>query len=105
MIRGGWVRLSVAELDRAVRFYVETLGMKLVSEAEESATIDCGDGFRIELAKAPPGEHRGAVAVGLRPKMPLAEAIAILENRGVTFDATHGFHDPDGNVLYLALDE
>ena len=101
MIRGGLVRLSVAELDRAVRFYIETLGLKLVSETEESAVIDCGDGFQLVLAKAPPGEHRGAVAVGLHPKMPLAEAIAILENRGVTFDASQEFYDPDGNVVYL----
>ena len=104
MIAGGLVRLPVADLGRAVRFYVETLGMKLVREAEAAAVIDCGEGFSIELAQSPSGEHRGAVAVGLRPKMELAQSIAILENRGITFHAGHRFHDPDGNVLFLAVE-
>jgi len=101
MILGGLVKLPVSDLDRAVRFYVETLGMKLVEDAGEGAVIDAGDGFRIALARSASGEHRGAVAVGLRPKMELAQSIAILENRGVTFDAQHRFSDPDGNVLFL----
>jgi catechol 2,3-dioxygenase-like lactoylglutathione lyase family enzyme len=103
VILGGVVRLPVVDLDRAVRFYVETLGMKLVEEATEAAVIDAGDGFRIALARSPSGEHRGAVAVGLRPKMELAQSIAILENRGITFDPQHRFSDPDGNVLYLIV--
>lgn len=102
MIRGGSVRLPVADVSQAVRFYVETLGMKLVEERPGDAVIDCGEGFLIELAQTPGGEHRGAVAVGLRPKIPLAEARSILENRGVTFDPSNRFVDPDGNVLYLA---
>lgn len=102
MIRGGIVRLGVTDLDRAVRFYVETLGMKLVEEAEARAVIDCGDGFRLELAASPSAaKGGGAVAIGLHPKMPLDEAIAILENRGVVFDAERRFTDPDGHVLFL----
>jgi catechol 2,3-dioxygenase-like lactoylglutathione lyase family enzyme len=101
MICGGFVRLFVADLDRAVRFYVETLGVKLVDESDARAVVDCGDGLLVELARAPGGEHRGGTAVGLLPKVPLSEAIQILENRGVHFDASHGFRDPDGNLLYL----
>lgn len=101
MIRGGLVRLPVADVGRAVRFYVETLGMKLVAERADDAVIDCGDGFSIELAKTPGGEHKGAVSVGLRPKIPLAEAKAILENRGVAIDASNHFVDPDDNHLFL----
>ena len=55
-------------------------------------------------------EGRGAFApsVGLYPKVPLREAVAIFENRGVKFDVKDDgpvtlahFRDPDDNVLYL----
>ncbi|CAN5922862.1 hypothetical protein BH11MYX4_BH11MYX4_30740 [soil metagenome] len=111
MIRGGLVTLFVRDLDRAVRFYVETLGMKLVEEAGSSwAVIDAGDGFRIGLHEGAGIEGRGASApsVGLYPKVPLREAVAIFENRGVKFDVKDDgpvtlahFRDPDDNVLYL----
>src|SRR3954451_3083530 len=89
MIRGGLVMLYVRDVDRAVRFYVETLGMKLVEEAAGGwAIIDAGDGFRIALHEGGGVEGRGAFApsVGLYPKVPIGEAIAIFENRGVKFD-------------------
>ena len=95
MIDGGIVRLPVSDVNASVRFYVETLGMKLVELSEGSAVIDCGDGFRIALTE-------GRAAVGLYPKMPLAESRAILENRGIAFDDKNHFVDPDGNYLYLA---
>ena len=95
MIRGGIVRLPVGDVRASVRFYVETLGMKLVEEAEGSAVIDCGDGFLIALTE-------GRAAVGLYSKMPLAQAKAILENRGLAFDEKNHFVDPDGNYLFLS---
>lgn len=95
MIDGGIVRLPVKDVDASVRFYVETLGMKLVELSEGSAVIDCGEGFLIALTE-------GRAAVGLRPKMPLEQSKAILENRGISFDEKNYFLDPDGNVLYLA---
>jgi catechol 2,3-dioxygenase-like lactoylglutathione lyase family enzyme len=111
MIRGGLVTLFVRDVDRAVRFYVETLGMKLVEEASSGwAVIDAGDGFRIALHEGGAVEGRGAFApsVGLYPKVPIREAIAIYENRGVKFDTKDDgpvtlahFRDPDDNVLYL----
>ena len=111
MIRGGLVTLYVRDVGRAVRFYVETLGMKLVEEAAHGwAVIDAGDGFRIGLHEGGGVEGRGAFApsVGLYPKVPIAEAVAIFENRGVKFDVKDDgpvtlahFRDPDENVLYL----
>ena len=114
MIRGGLVTLFVRDVDRAVRFYVETLGMKLVEEAGKGwAVIDAGDGFRLGLAHIAHGEvveTRGAFApsVGFYPKVPIREAVSILENRGVRFDVKDDgtmmlahFRDPDDNVLYL----
>lgn len=112
MIRGGLVTLTVRDVSHAVRFYVETLGMKLVEEANEHwAVIDAGEGFRIGLHGGAPESRpasEGAPSIGLQPKLPLSEAVAILENRGVVFDRKGGgavelahFHDPDGNALYL----
>ena len=113
MIRGGLVTLYVRDVGRAVRFYVETLGMKLVEEGGAGwAVIDAGEGFRIGLHEASAKEpgSRGAFApsIGLTPKVPIREAIAIYENRGVVFDVKDDgpvtlahFRDPDDNALYL----
>ena len=110
MIAGGQVTLFVADVGASVRFYVETLGMKLVEEGGAGyAVIDAGEGFRIALhAGGAAKAVKGTPKVGLYPKMPIAQAIAILENRGVAIDVIEDakvtlatFHDPDGNVLYL----
>jgi catechol 2,3-dioxygenase-like lactoylglutathione lyase family enzyme len=113
MIRGGLVTLWVRDVNRAIRFYVETLGMKLVLDSGIShAVIDAGEGFLLALALAdkPPtsgsraSASEGAPTVGLSTKVPLAEAVAIYENRGVVFELRDGvahFRDPDDNPLYL----
>jgi catechol 2,3-dioxygenase-like lactoylglutathione lyase family enzyme len=113
MIRGGAIKLAVRDLERAVRFYVETLGMKLVEDGGDAwAVIDAGDGLRIGLGRAGDALSGASIPTGTRidfaPKLPLAEAIAILDNRGVAFTrATENgaelalFTDPDGNALAL----
>lgn len=107
MIRGGRVTLPVREVAQAVRFYIETLGMKLAEEARASAVIDAGDGFLIELSESAGGAKKSA-PVTLFSKVPIAEAIAIYENRGVAFTVeqndgrtTARFHDLDANELAL----
>ena len=107
MIRGGMVMLNVSDVARAVRFYIETLGMKLVEESDGAAVIDAGEGFRIAL-RAGVGPGGSSLAVTLYPKVPIDEAIAIYENRGVTFTTertdrlvTARFRDPDANLLCL----
>lgn len=108
MIRGGTAILSVADTGRAVRFYVETLGMKLSSESSTASVIDAGDGFAIELRHESSGTHLPST-VRLFVKVPLEEAIAIYENRGINFDIERAgeralsarFRDLDANVLVL----
>lgn len=108
MIRGGSVILDVRDVGRSVRFYVETLGMKLVREpADGSAVIDAGEGFLLRLRPSDTPSGAGAI-VHLYTKVPIREAIAIYENRGVTFtveqtaNATIArFHDPDAIPLCL----
>jgi catechol 2,3-dioxygenase-like lactoylglutathione lyase family enzyme len=114
MLSGGNVTLFVRDVATSVRFYVETLGMKLVEEGGPSwALIDAGEGLHIGLhalrAESSPGAPGpSAPSVGLTPKLPIREAIAILENRGVAFDIKEEgprtlafFRDPDDNALYL----
>ena len=104
MVLGGMVTLFVRDASVAVRFYIETLGMKLVASREGSAVIDAGDGFLLELrngALHPRGEAPIPL-VTFYAKVPLVEARAIYENRGVVFDAEGRFADLDGNALRLA---
>lgn len=94
------VSLLVSDVGRAVRFYIEDLGMKLVEERPDAFVLDAGDAFLLELRKGTP--VKGAPPVTLFPKVPLAEARSIYEMRGVKFDAENVFHDVDGNALRLA---
>lgn len=111
MIAGGHVLLFVDNPDVAVRFYIETLGMKLVEEANE-LVIDAGEGFLIGLQKRPAGGSPNTATNGpvvrFRAKLPIRQAIDILENRGVNFTVREeagltlaDFTDGDGNRLCL----
>ncbi len=103
--------LDVGDVGRAVRFYVETLGMKLVEERPDgSVVLDAGEGFRVGLQKST-REAPGTSGTGVTffPKIPIDEAIAVLENRGVSFTVERTehfvlarFRDPDANPLCLA---
>ncbi len=116
MIAGGNATLYVSDMDRAVRFYVETLGFKLQYRAgNEWASIDAGGGLVLGLHAARPDGVRpgtsGSISVGFDLNQPIAEVVEVLANRGIAF---HGpivdngpvklafFGDPDGNALYLA---
>lgn len=107
MISGGAVVVLVKDVGQAARFYIETLGMKLVSETERGTSIiDAGDGFRLELTAGP---SPSPSPVHLYTKVPLEEAVAIFDNRGVAITIeTQGkgapcarFCDPDGNRFVL----
>jgi catechol 2,3-dioxygenase-like lactoylglutathione lyase family enzyme len=116
MIAGGHVTLAVTDLGRAIRFYVEVLGMKLVATDARTGSIDAGDGLVIVLLsgrrqsadKFALGTAMPDSLLGLRVKSELKDVVAVLENRGITFvlqgDAPHTrahFRDPDDNDLYL----
>jgi catechol 2,3-dioxygenase-like lactoylglutathione lyase family enzyme len=111
MIRGGVVLLNVSDVARAVRFYIETLGMKLVRD-DGAIIIDAGEGFHLGLRKGPiasgANDQPGVI---FYPKVPIDEAIAIYENRGVVFvkidrdeptKTLAYFKDDDGNLLALS---
>ena len=114
MIAGGSATLYVSDLSRAVRFYVETLGFKLVTRfGDEWASIDAGDGLVLGLhcarADAPKPGTPGSIQVGFNVTTPIADAVEVLANRGVVFRGPivgervklAFFDDPDQNALYL----
>jgi catechol 2,3-dioxygenase-like lactoylglutathione lyase family enzyme len=116
VIQGGNATLYVSDVDRSVRFYVETLGFKLRYRAgADWAEVDAGGGLVRGLHAArghgpQPGTH-GSITVGFELNQPIDEVVEVLKNRGVRF---HGpvredaavklafFGDPDDNTLYLA---
>lgn len=121
MIAGGNATLMVSDMERAVRFYVETLGFKLrVRHGDHWAEVDAGGGLVIALHRvgegaasdnAPKPGTAGSISIGLEVNQPIESVVQVLENRGVRFRGPvqdQGyvklayFGDPDGNAFYLA---
>jgi len=116
MFSSGNVTVYVANMDRAVRFYTEVLGLRLAYRfGDHWASVELGKGLTIGLhpasAESPAG-RRGSMAIGLELSgVSIHEAMRRLEQNGVRFEGTVnegksgsfvGFRDPDGNQLYLA---
>lgn len=115
MFSSGNVTLYVSNMDRAVRFYTETLGLKLAYRfGDHWAAVEVGRGLTIGLHPASsqmPAGRKGSMAIGLEVNGSIREAVKALESKGVRFQgqvneakagAFVGFEDPDGNQLYLA---
>jgi catechol 2,3-dioxygenase-like lactoylglutathione lyase family enzyme len=116
MFSGGNVTVYVANMDRAVRFYSETLGLKLAYRfGDHWASIEAGRGLTIGLHPASahsPAGRKGSMAIGLQLAGSIRDAVSALKAKGVQFqgDVVNdgkagsfiGFEDPDGNQLYLA---
>jgi catechol 2,3-dioxygenase-like lactoylglutathione lyase family enzyme len=116
MFRSGNVTILVTNMDRAVRFYTETLGLKLAYRfGDHWASVECGKGLTIGLhparESAERGPSKGGPSIGLELEGTMEEAMKTLGSKGVKFEGiidegkagrfAH-FHDPDGNLLYLA---
>lgn len=119
LISGGSATVFVTDMDRAVRFYTDTLGLKLQYRAgDHFAMIDAGHGCQIGLH--PPASNagapgtRGSIQIGLNVACAIEQAVETLKRRGVRFSSENGseivddgqvklafFTDPDGNDLYL----
>ncbi|HKQ47727.1 MAG TPA: VOC family protein [Phycisphaerae bacterium] len=115
MIKSGSVNVYVSDMDRAIKFYTDVLGMKLIMNAGgHYAQIAAGGGLVLGLhpasPQAPKPGTRGSISIGLAPDRPLDQAVAELTKRGVAFRGPvvndppvqlAFFGDPDGNELYL----
>ena len=115
MFRGGIFTIYVSDMERAVRFYVDTLGFKLNERYGDNwASIDGGPGLAIGLHPATaemPAGRQGSMAIGLFLEGAIGSAIAQLKAKGVEFRtpvlddealSLAFFTDPDGTQLYLA---
>jgi catechol 2,3-dioxygenase-like lactoylglutathione lyase family enzyme len=116
-IGGAAVSVYISNMDKAVNFYCEALGLTLRSRiGDEWAEFATRDGFVIGLHPAHPPTTvmpgtTGAINIELRASGGLESAIAELTRRGVPFttpiqDYEHvrlvTCADPDGNQLFLA---
>jgi catechol 2,3-dioxygenase-like lactoylglutathione lyase family enzyme len=114
MLNGGNITVYVAEMDRAVRFYTETLGLRLRERfGDHWAAVDAGAGLIIGLHPATreiSAGRPGSMAIGFEATAPIEQAVTTLTARGVTFSGGvvgdkagkfAFFADPDGNPCYL----
>jgi len=100
--------VHVRDLARTRRFYVELLGLEVLSEAPSYLRIGGGDGFRIGLEERP-ARDVGAMGIELVLRVADVDAMAArLRAAGVPVtapaDQASGsrqawFHDPDGYRL------
>jgi catechol 2,3-dioxygenase-like lactoylglutathione lyase family enzyme len=114
MYSSGNITVYVSNMEASVRFYTETLGLKLAYRfADQWASIEVGKGLTIGLHPAnehAPAGRKGSMAIGLELSGSMRDAVAKLEAKGVKFGrveegkagAFASFEDPDGNPLYLA---
>ena len=111
--RIGQVRIAVHDIDRAVAFYRDTLGMPFLFQFPGMAFFDL-DGTRLMLVDPESRDFGGESVIYYRVD-DIARVHTILTERDVRFsDAPHVVHrddvqelwmcffnDPDGNVLAL----
>ena len=116
MVTSGNATVFVSNMDRAISFYSDVLGLKLTNRfGDHWANVAAPSGFTIGLhpasPKYPAPGAKGGIVIGLDIDEPVEQAVARLRSRGVAFtgdiirDANAGnfanLTDPDGNEIYL----
>ena len=89
IISGGMPTIFVSDIDAAVRFYTETLGLRLIQQyGPHFASIDAGQGVTIGLHPASannPAGRSGSITLGFMSSDPIRDSVATLKSRGVVF--------------------
>ncbi len=109
----GQIAITVQDLDRAVGFYRDTLGLKLLFQVPKMAFFDCG-GIRVMLSVSEKPSESFSSIIYYRVE-DIESAFDTLSAREVKFEGKphlvaklpdHDlwmafFRDPDGNLLAL----
>ncbi len=113
-INGGVAPVSIRDMDRAIKFYTEQLGLLLKARIDNDWTeISAGGGFVIglHLQESTTSENKSAVNIELKTTKTLEEVVTRLKERGVEFvDEIKDYpkvrlvtcRDPDGNLVRFA---
>jgi len=115
MVTGGNATVFISNMDQAIRFYTEVLGLKLADRfGDHWATVEAGKGLTIGLhpasPKYPAPGTKGAVMLGLEIDEAIEGVVDRLSQKGVLIkgpivrDEPGKFvhlEDPDGNEIYL----
>ena len=114
MFDDGVVTVFVSNMDTAVHFYTQVLGLKLEHRfGDHWASIKAGKGLTIGLhpaSKDSPAGIKGSISIGLQISEPMQSAVSQLQKRGAKFNGPimedksgklAFLDDPDGNPLYL----
>lgn len=110
-----WAGLLVSDLEKAISFYRDVLGLSLIEREEKCALFDAGSGALFELwptgiaSSVPKTPEHQSLRVAFRVDN-LDQTISELKGRGVQFIGEIGeyegtrwisFIDPEGNRLEL----
>ena len=105
------VWMPVEDMSRALKFYGETLGLKVKSEGDDWSEFDAnGVSIGLNGREETHGEHTGGAVLTLQPDGTLYDELVRLTDAGVTFvgevsehpwGRIAAFKDSEGNDLQL----
>jgi methylmalonyl-CoA/ethylmalonyl-CoA epimerase len=100
----GQLAIPVTDLERAVTFYRDVLGLRFLFRAPPSlAFLQCGE-VRLMLSQVPPGANEAAVGVIYYRVPDLDVAYATLRERGARFvDTPHRIARLENHELWMVF--
>jgi len=115
MVNGGNATVIVSNMDRAIEFYTQVLGLKLTNRfGDHWATVEAGKGLTIglhpESPQHPKAGTKGGMMIGLEIDGNIESVVDRLAKKGVRITgpiiraepgAFASLEDPDGNPIYL----
>ncbi len=110
----GQIAINIKDVDRAIAFYRDQLGLKLLFQAGDMAFFDCG-GVRLMLGPPSSPELDHPASILYYRVEDIQAACADLESKGLEFERKPGLahkteeqelwmaflRDPDNNLLAL----